>query len=78
VKQTGRPLHADLVDVWDWPNTITYLVALRMKYDSFQEMSEVPPEEHWDYPALIRRHVETLYPGLKKTSVEISADDVEG
>jgi hypothetical protein len=49
-----------------------------MKYDSFLELSEVPPEEHWDFPHLIRQHIERLYPGMKKSSAEISTDDVEG
>lgn len=77
MKNTGRPLHADLVNVWDWPNTITYLIALRSKYDSFAELSEVPPEEYWDYPHLIRQHIEHLYPGMNKSSADVSVDEIE-
>lgn len=77
VKNTGKPLHTDLIDIWDWPNTITYLVALRTKYDSFLELSEIPPEEYWDYPHKIRDWIERLYPGMKKSSAEFSTDDVE-
>jgi len=49
-----------------------------MRYDSYLEMIEVPPEEHWDFPRLIRQHVERIYPSVKnKTSADISVDDVE-
>jgi hypothetical protein len=77
VKTSGRPLHTSLTNVWDWPNTITTLIALRQRYDSFSELSEMPPEEWWDYPHLIRQHIEKLYPGLNKSSAEFSTDDVE-
>jgi len=52
-------------------------VALRQRYDSLMELSDVPPEEYWDYPALIRRHIENLYPGMNKSSADVSTDDVE-
>jgi hypothetical protein len=78
VKTTGRPLHESLTEVWNWPNTITLFVALRQKYDSFMELSEVPPEEHWDYPRLIRQHIEKLYPGMRdKSTTDINLEEVE-
>lgn len=68
-----------LGEIWDWPNTITYLIALRMKYDSFLELPEVPPEEHWDYPVYIKRHIEKIYPHTKtnKTSMEVDMEEIE-
>lgn len=79
VKNTSRPLHSDLTDIWDWPNTVTYLVALRQRYDSYLELSEVPPEEHWDFPRLIQLHIEKLYPSMKnKSSAEVDITDIEG
>jgi hypothetical protein len=48
-----------------------------MRYDSYQELIEVPPEEHWDFPKLIERHIERLYPSVKKTSADVSVDEVE-
>ena len=78
IKKTGRSLHPDLEDVWNWPNTISYLIALRTKYDSFLELSEVPPEEHWDYPYLINRWIERLYPNSKnKSSAEVDISEIE-
>lgn len=78
-KATGRPLHPELGnDVWDWPHTITQVVALRQRYDSLQEMAEPPPEEWWDFPHLIRQHIEKLYPSSKKTAAEVDVTDIEG
>lgn len=77
-KHTGRPLHPDLGDAWDWPHTITNVVALRQRYDSYQEMSEPPPEEWWDFPHLIRQHIDKLYPSHKKTTTDVEVTEVEG
>jgi AMMECR1 domain-containing protein len=50
-----------------------------MRYDSYLELPEVPPEEWWDFPDLIRRHIEKVYPHTKSSSsAEIAVDDVEG
>ena len=77
-KNTSRPFHPDLADTWDWPNTVTFFVGLRMKYDSFLELSEVPPEEHWDFPHLIDKHIEKLYPHIKKAStVDLNLEELE-
>lgn len=74
----GQPLHPILRDEPEWPNTITHIIALRMRYDSYQELIEVPPEEHWDFPSIIRSHIDRLYPNMKqKTSTEYSVDEVE-
>lgn len=79
IKASGRPLHPNLGEFWEWPHTITTIVALRMRYDSYQELTEPPPQEHWDHPDIIRSHIEKLYPSAKKgsTSVEIDMSDVE-
>lgn len=77
-KSTGRPLHPSLPDVWNWPYTITQAVHLRQRYDSYLELTEAVPEEHWDYPHLVRRHIERIYPSKKKTSGEIDVAEVEG
>lgn len=79
-KTTGRPLHPSLPDMWDWPHTIANVVMLRQKYDSFGELSEPVPEEIWDFPHLVRRHVEKLYPSKnnKKTFAEVDMNEIEG
>lgn len=77
-KSTGRPLHPSLGDMWEWPHTITYVVALRQRYDSYLELSEPIPEEWWDYPHKVRMHVEKLYPSKKKTSAEFELSELEG
>ncbi len=78
-KNTGRHIHQTLpVNLWEWPNTVTLAIALRQKYDSFQELTEVPPEEHWDFPYLIKRWIERLYPHTKnKSGADIDIGDVE-
>jgi len=77
VKATGRPLHPTLTDVWNWPNTITFFIALRQRYDSFAELSEPLPQEHWDFPHLIKRHIERLYPGANKSSADVEVSEIE-
>lgn len=77
-KKTGRPLHPDLEAVYDWPNTITYIVGVRMRYDSYLELMEVPREEIWDYPHLIREHIDKLYPKPKNSStIQVDAEDID-
>jgi len=78
-KSTGRPLHSDFQDVYEWPHTLTYTVALRQRYDSYLELIEPLPEEFWDYPHLVRDHIERIYPSSKKgrSSAEVDAGDVE-
>lgn len=78
VKTSGRSIHPSLGDFWEWPHTITTMIGLRMRYDSYLELSEPPPEEHWDFPEIIRRHIEKLYPNIKGGSgAEISSEDIE-
>jgi hypothetical protein len=49
-----------------------------MKYDSFSELPETPPEEHWDFPKLIERHIEKLYPHMKSSgSVDVNIEELE-
>jgi len=82
-KSTGRPLHPDFSDVWDWPHTLSYVVSLRQRYDSYLELIEPLPEEHWDYPHLVRQHIERIYPNSKNKRsggdevVEIEMADIE-
>lgn len=80
-QKTGRPLHPDLVYVFDLPNTITLALALRMRYDSYMELTEVPPEEYWDYPHLIRQWIDRLYPSrggeIKGSYAEVNLEDIE-
>lgn len=77
-KSTGRPLHPSLPDVWEWPHTITYVVSLRQRYDSYLELSEPIPVEWWDYPGKVRMHIEKLYPSKKKTTHDIDFSSMEG
>lgn len=78
-KLQGRPIHPDLPHVFDWPHTIVTVCALRQKYDSFLELTEVPPEEWWDHADYIEKHIEKLYPGSKKkTHLDIQLADVDG
>lgn len=54
------------------------LIKLRMRYDSYQELPEMPPEEWWDYPQYINAHIEKLYPSIKKNnSVEVEVEEIE-
>jgi len=82
-KTTGRPLHEDLLSVWDWPHTITYAVMLRQRYDSYLELIEPVPEEYWDYPQFVRAHVDKLYPSLSSnksstgTTATVDIEDIE-
>lgn len=79
-KTSGLPFHPSLTYAREWPNTITQLLLLRKRYDSYQELSEPVPQEHWDYPHLVREHIDKLYPSRKNkklTSIEINSDDVE-
>jgi hypothetical protein len=77
-KSTGRPLHPSLPDVWDWPYTVAHAVMIRQRYDSYLELPESLPEEHWDFPYLVRRHIERVYPSSKKTQAEVDVSDIEG
>jgi len=77
-RNTGRPLWTDLEYASEWPHTLTHVVSLRQKYDSFLELSEPVPEEWWDIPHLVRRHIEKLYPSKKGSSVaEVNVSDIE-
>lgn len=76
-EKTGRPLYPSLRDVWDWPYTVMTVVQLRRRYDSYLELSEPIPEEHWDYPHLVRRHIERLYPRQQKSELEVPMSDIE-
>jgi hypothetical protein len=61
----------------EWPHTVTTIVALRQRYDSFSEFSEPLPQEHWDYPHLVRAHIERMYPSAsKKTSHEVDFNSI--
>ena len=74
-KSTGRPIHPQLPDMHEWPHTITACVTLRARYDSYQEFSEPIPQEYWDFPHLVRQHIEKLYPSsAKKSSHEVDVD----
>lgn len=77
-QSTGRPIHPSLGDMWLWPHTVMYAVMLRQKYNSYLELSEAPNENIWDFPHLIRAHIEKLYPSKNKASGDIVVDDVEG
>jgi len=76
-KLHGRPIHPELQDMYDWPHTITAICAIRQKYDGFQELPEVPPVEHWDFPAIIDRHIEKIYPSSRKKNYEVDVTDVD-
>lgn len=77
-KLQGRPIHPDLPHMHDWPHTISTVCALRQKYDSFQELLEVPPEEIWDFSFEIDKWIERLYPNSKKrTSLDIPVAEVD-
>lgn len=65
-KNTGRPLWFSIEEVIDLPHTLTYVIMMRQKYDSFSELSEPVPEAWWDYPHLVREHIEKLYPSSSK------------
>jgi hypothetical protein len=51
---------------------------MRQRYDSYLELSEPVPEELWDHPHLVRRHIERLYPSKNKTHADIDVGDIEG
>jgi hypothetical protein len=51
---------------------------IRQRYDSYLELPESLPEEHWDFPYLVRRHIERVYPSSKKTQAEVDVSDIEG
>jgi hypothetical protein len=77
-RSTGRPLHPDLVNMQEWPHTITTITALRQRYDSYAEFSEPLPQEHWDYPHLVRAHIDRMYPSSKKrTTHDVQLSMVE-
>lgn len=76
-KSSGRPLHPSLQNAIDWPFTVSQVMMLRQKYDSYLELSEPVPEEYWDHPHLVRRHIDKLYPSKKKTSADIDLATVE-
>lgn len=76
-KTTGVPIHPSLHHPINWPYTVAYAVALRQQYDSYQELPEPVPEEHWDHPHLVRAHIQKLYPSPKKEAGEFSIDEVE-
>lgn len=40
-----------------------------MYYDSLQELPEQLPEEHWDYPHIVRRHIDKIYGKKKETDI---------
>jgi hypothetical protein len=62
----------------EWPHTITSIVALRQRYDTYAEFTEPLPQEHWDYPHLVRAHIERMYPSRGgSTSHDINPDMVE-
>lgn len=61
-------------NVVELPFTWTYAFTQRMYYDSLAELPEQLPEEHWDYPHLVRRHVDKIY-GKKRES-DIPLEDL--
>lgn len=75
-KDTGTALHSSLKNVVDFPHTITSAIALRRRYDSFYELPEIPPEEWWDFPHLIRRHIDKLYPSSKNRDNIVTDDSI--
>lgn len=76
-KRTGRPVHPMLETPWNVPYPIIHVISLRIKYDSYLELPEPVPEEYWDYPQYVRRHIEKLYPSKKQTTMEVSTTMVE-
>lgn len=74
---SGRPLTPELVYTYDLPHTLTAAIALYKKYQSFRELSEPVPEEWYDYPNMVERHMEKLYPSSKKSNYEIRVDEVD-
>jgi hypothetical protein len=62
----------------EWPHTITTITALRQRYDSYSEFTEPLPQEHWDYPHLVRAHIDRMYPTRAGRSThEIDSDSIE-
>ncbi len=67
--------------MYDWPNTITLAIALRLRYDSYLELPEVPDESIWDFPWLIRQWIDRLYPNKggehHGSYAEVDSNDIE-
>ena len=57
------------------PNTISLALSLRMQYNSYMEFSEPLPEEYWDFPHLVREHLEKIYPHMRKASETIDVEN---
>lgn len=62
-----------------WPNTITYAIFTRMRYNSYQELVEPLPEEFYDHPVAVKRHLDKIYPHRKQKSLDVPVqiDEVE-
>lgn len=56
-------------DIVDLPFTWTYAFNQRMYYDSLQELPEQLPEEYWDYPHMVKRHVDKIYGRKRETEI---------
>ena len=74
--ETKRSLDTSLDCVRDIPNTISMAMMLRLQYNNYLEFSEPLPEEHWDFPHLVKAHIDKLYPGVNKTTSEVSTEEV--
>lgn len=74
---SGRPLHPDLIYPCDLPYSISNAIALYKKYQSFRELPEPMPEEWYDFPDYVDRHIEKIYPHTKKSSYEVNPEEVD-
>jgi hypothetical protein len=57
--------------VFDLPFSWTYTFNQRFYYDSLQELPEQLPEEYWDYPRIVQRHIDKLYGKKKEDKIDI-------
>jgi hypothetical protein len=47
----------------------------RIRYDSYLELADPVPEEYWDHPHLVRKHIDNQF--KKPQQLEITPDMVE-
>lgn len=68
-KTTGQPLHPDLLFAYEYPHTISYALALRMRYDSYFELPKLPPMEIWDNTMEMEQWIDReCYPNREKSA----------
>lgn len=70
-------LHPSLYEEWDWPHTIVYVLALRRQYNSYLELPKPIPEEHWDFPHLVRQHIDDMYSSKDKSTAQVDIEEIE-